>query len=67
MEMTKNDMFSAPPPRVKKLRTEANKWALIKHKKSFITAKETIKKTKRQPTEREKIFANEVTGKGLIS
>ena len=35
--------------------------------KSFCTAKETINKTKRQPSEWEKIFANEATGKGLIS
>ena len=35
--------------------------------KSFCTAKETIKKTKRQPSEWEKIFANETTDKGLIS
>ena len=33
--------------------------------KSFSTAKETIDKTKRQLTEQEKIFANEVTNKGL--
>ena len=35
--------------------------------KSFYTAKETINKTERQPAEREKIFANEATDKGLIS
>ena len=35
--------------------------------KSFCTAKETIKKTKRQPSEWEKIFAKESTDKGLIS
>ena len=35
--------------------------------KSFCTAKETIKKTKRQPSKWEKIFANEATDKGLIS
>ena len=35
--------------------------------KSFYTAKETINKTKRQPSEWEKIFANEATDKGLIS
>ena len=35
--------------------------------KSFCPAKETIKKTKRQPSEWEKIFANEPTDKGLIS
>ena len=34
--------------------------------KSFCTAKETINKTKRQPSEWEKIFANEATNKGLI-
>ena len=35
--------------------------------KSFFTAKETIKKMKRQPSEWEKIFANHATDKGLIS
>ena len=34
---------------------------------SFCTAKETINKTKRQPSEWEKIFANEATDKGLNS
>ena len=33
----------------------------------FCTAKETINKTKRQPSEWEKIFANEATDKGVIS
>ena len=35
--------------------------------KSFCTAKETINKTKRQPMEWEKIFANDATNNGLIS
>ena len=34
---------------------------------SFCTAKETINKTKKQPSEWEKIFAHESTDKGLIS
>ena len=34
---------------------------------SFCTAKETINKTKRQPSEWEKIFANKAIDKGLIS
>ena len=34
---------------------------------SFCTAKETIIKTKRQPSEWDKIFANESTDKGFIS
>ena len=48
------------------IKTKINKWGLMKLK-SFCTAKETINKTKRQPSEREKIFANEATDKGLIS
>ena len=55
-----------PPPREIEIKTKINKWELMKLK-SFCTAKETIKKTKRQPSEWEKIFANEATDKGLIS
>ena len=47
------------------IKTKVNKWDLIKFK-SFCTAKETISKNKRQPSEWEKI-ANETTNKGLIS
>ena len=35
--------------------------------KSFCTAKEAINKMKRQPTEWEKIIANHISDKGLIS
>ena len=52
--------------RVMEIKTEVNKWDLIKLK-SFSTAKETISKVKRQPSEWEKIIANETTDKGLIS
>ena len=48
------------------IKTKINKWDLMKLK-SFCTAKETINKMKRQPSEWEKIFANEATNKGLLS
>ena len=35
--------------------------------RSFCTAKEEVDKTKRQPTEWERIFANDISGKGLVS
>ena len=41
-------------------------WDLIKIK-SFCIAKETVNKTKRQPTEWKKIFANDISDKGLVS
>ena len=55
-----------PPPREMEIKTKINKWDLMKLK-SFCTTKETINKMKRQPSEWEKIFANETTDKGLIS
>ena len=45
---------------------EIIKWDLNKLK-SFCTKKETISKVKRQPSEWEKIIANETTDKELIS
>ena len=55
-----------PPPRILEIKAKINKWDLIKIK-SFCTAKETKSKVKRQPSEWEKIIANEATDKELIS
>ena len=48
------------------IKTKINKWGLFKLK-NFCTTKETISKVNRQPSEWEKIIANETTDKELIS
>ena len=53
-------------PEAWETKAKTNYWDLIKIK-IFCTAKETISKTKRQPTEWEKIFANDISDKGLVS
>ena len=51
-------------PKAQETKMKMNFWNFLKIK-SFCTAKE--QSTKRQPTEWEKIFANDTTDKGLIS
>ena len=48
------------------IKTKVNKWNLMKLK-SFCKTKKTTNKMRRQPSEWEKIFANELMDKGLIS
>ena len=65
-DINQSKILYDPPPRVTEIKTKVNKWDLIKLK-HFCTAKETIRKVKRQHSEREEITANQTTDKGLIS
>jgi len=58
------NIFSGRSPKAIEIRAKINPWDLIKLK-SFCTAKETKKKTKRHLSEGEKIVPNDATNKGL--
>ena len=64
--MGTGDCFLCITPAAQTLRETLNKWDLLKLR-SFCKAKDTVTKTKRQPTDWEKIFTNPATDKGLIS
>ena len=66
MDINHSEILYDPPARVMEIKTKINKLDLIKLK-NFCTAKETLNKVKRQPSEWEKIIANKTTDKGLIS
>ena len=63
-DISHSNILFDPPSRIMTMKTKINHLGLIKLK-SFSTAKESTKK--RQPTEWEKIFANDASDKGLIS
>ena len=60
------DGFLDLTPKAKATKAKINKWDYFKLK-GFWTAKEAINEMKRQPTKWEKIFANDMADKGLIS
>ena len=74
MEKADNNLFDLShsnflldtSPKARELKAKMNYWDLIKIK-SFCTTKETINKTKSQLTEWERIFANDISDKGLVS
>ena len=65
-DINQSKILYDPPPTVTEIKTKVNKWDLIQ-RKTFCAAKETLSKLKRQPSEWEKIIADETTDKGLIS
>ena len=52
--------------KARETKAKMNYWDFIKIR-SFCKAKDTVNKTQRQPTEWEKIFANDVSDRGLVS
>ena len=65
-DINQSKILYDPPPRVTEIKTKVSRLDLNKLK-SFCTVNEIISKVKRQPSEYEKIIANETTDKRLIS
>ena len=65
-DLSRSNLLLDKSPKARELKAKMNYWDLMKIK-SFCIAKETINKTKRQPTEWEEIFANGISDKGLVS
>ena len=63
-DINRTDVFLGWFPKATEIKAKINKWDLIKLT-SFCTAKETVKKMRRQPTEWEKIVANNAIDKGF--
>ena len=61
-----SNIFTNMSPRARDIKERINKWDYIKLK-SFYTAKVNMSKMKREPTVWENTFANDISGKGLIS
>ena len=58
-DLSRSNFLRDTSPKARELKAKMNYWDLMKIK-SFCTAKETVNKTKSQPTKWEKIFANDI-------
>ena len=65
-ELGHSNFLQDTPMKARETKAKMNYWDFIKIR-SFCTAKETLNKTKRQPTEWEKIFVNDPSDKGPVS
>ena len=65
LDLTHSNFLLNASPEAKETKAKMNYWDLIKIK--TCTEKETISKTKRQPLEWEKMCANDISDKGLVS
>ena len=65
-DLPRSNVLLNTSPEARETKTNMNYWDFIKIK-NFCTAKETINEIKRQPTKWEKIFANDICDKGLVS
>ena len=65
LDISCGNFFLDMSPQAKETKVKINYWDFIKIKSVHIV-KETINKTKRQPTEWEKIFSNDISDKGLV-
>ena len=65
-ELGHSNFLQDTSTKAKETKAKMNYWDFIKIRR-FCTAKDTVNKTQRQPTEWGKIFANDVSDKGLVS